>query len=131
MVNGSANGQPFAKCEELAIAPVIIGGIVSRYGLFGKLIAQPGQRDALAAVLLEAAAGMRDLPGCEVYIVGVSESEPDTLWVSEVWSSHEEHEASLTHDETRAAIARGRPLIAGIGERFEYTPLGGKGLPAE
>ncbi|MCB0228760.1 MAG: antibiotic biosynthesis monooxygenase, partial [Anaerolineae bacterium] len=28
----------------------------------------------------------------------------------------------------QAAIARGRPLIAGFGERFETEPLGGHGL---
>jgi quinol monooxygenase YgiN len=101
---------------------------MSKYGLFGKFIAQPGQRDALAALLLEAAALLRDAPGCEQYIVSVSESEPDAVWVSEVWSSREEHAASLTREDVRALIGRGRPLIAGMGERFEVTPLGGKGL---
>jgi hypothetical protein len=28
------------------------------------------------------------------------------------------------------AIAKGKPLIAGFGERFETVPLGGVGLPA-
>jgi hypothetical protein len=28
----------------------------------------------------------------------------------------------------QAAIAKGRPLIAGFGERFETVPLGGHGL---
>ena len=101
---------------------------MSRHGLFGKFIAQPGQRDALAAVLLEAAELLRDAPGCEVYIVSVSESEPDAVWVSEVWSGREAHAASLAREDVRALIGRGRPLIAGAGERFEVVPLGGKGL---
>jgi quinol monooxygenase YgiN len=101
---------------------------MSRYGLFGKFIAQPGQRDALAAVLLEAAEALRDAPGCEQYIVSVSESDADAVWVSEVWSSREAHAASLAREDVRALIGRGRPLIAGMGERFELTPLGGKGL---
>jgi quinol monooxygenase YgiN len=104
---------------------------MSRYGRFGKLIAAAGQRDALAALLLEAAEGLRNVDGCQQYIVGISETEADVVWVSEVWSSKEAHDASLTLPETRAAIARGRPLIAGSGERFEYMPLGGKGLAAE
>ncbi len=101
---------------------------MSKYGLFGKFIAQPGQRDALAAVLLEAAALLQDAPGCDQYIVSVSESEQDAVWVSEVWSSREEHAASLAREDVRALIGRGRQLIAGMGERFEVTPLGGKGL---
>lgn len=104
---------------------------MSKYGLFGKIIAQPGRRDALAAVLLDAAALLRAAPGCEVYIVSVSESEPDAVWVSEVWSSREEHAASLAREDVRALIGRGRPLIAGMGERFEVVPLGGKGLAEE
>src|SRR5579859_1685952 len=101
---------------------------MSKYGLFGELIAQPGQQDALAAVLLDAAEMLRDAPGCEQYIVSVSASDPDAVWVSEVWSSREEHAASLVREDVRALIGRGRPLIAGMGERFEITPLGGKGL---
>ena len=31
--------------------------------------------------------------------------------------------------DTPIAIARGRPLIAGFGERFETHPIGGHGLP--
>ena len=38
------------------------------------------------------------------------------------------HAASLTREDVRALIGRGRPLIAGAGERFEVIPLGGKGL---
>ncbi len=101
---------------------------MTRYGTFGKFIAQQGQRDALAAVLLEAAELLRGASGCEIYIVSSSESEPDAVWVSEMWSSREEHAASLAREDVRALIGHGRPLIAGIGERFEVIPLGGKGL---
>lgn len=101
---------------------------MSRYGLFGKMIAQVGQRDALAQVLLAAAEILRDAPGCEQYIVSVAEREPEAVWVSEVWASREAHDASLAREDVRALIGRGRPLIAGMGERFEVTPLGGVGL---
>jgi quinol monooxygenase YgiN len=101
---------------------------VSRYGLFGKLIAQPGRRDALAALLLEAAALLKGAPGCEQYIVSVSEIEPEAVWVSEVWATREAQDASLAREDVRALIGRGRELIAGMGERFEVVPLGGVGL---
>jgi quinol monooxygenase YgiN len=103
---------------------------MSRFGMYGKIIAQPGQRDALVAILLEAAAALRQVPGCEVYIVNVSPTEPDAIWVTEVWRSAADHAASLALEETKAQIQRGRPLIAG-GERIEVVPLGGKGLPTE
>jgi quinol monooxygenase YgiN len=101
---------------------------MSTFGLYGKIIAQPGQRDALVAGLLEAAALMQHLPGCELYIVNVSASEPDAVWVTEVWRSASDHQASLAQEEIKALIKRTMPLIAG-GERIEIIPIGGKGLP--
>lgn len=54
--------------------------------------------------------------------------EPDALWVTDVWDSRESHEASLTAPSVQAAIAKGRPLIAGFSNRVETVPLGGHGL---
>ena len=99
---------------------------MSTFGLYGKIIARPGQRDALVAGLLEAL--MQHVPGCELYIVNVSASEPDVVWVTEVWKSASAHQASLTQEEIKALIKRTMPLIAG-GERIEIIPIGGKGLP--
>ena len=97
------------------------------YGLIGKMLATPGNRDALAAILLQGIAGM---PGCLSYIVAQDPTNPDALWVTEVWTSQAEHQASLTLPSVRAAIAQARPIIAGFGERFETTPVGGQGLAA-
>lgn len=95
------------------------------YGLIGKMLATPGNRDALAAILLQGISGM---PGCLSYIVAQDSANPDALWVTEVWASQAEHQASLSLPSVRAAITQARPIIAGFGERFETTPLGGQGL---
>lgn len=95
------------------------------YGLIGKMNAVPGQRDALAAVLLE---GLAAMPGCLSYVVAADPADPDGLWITEVWDRRESHQASLALPAVKAAIAKGRPLIAGFGTRVETTPLGGHGL---
>jgi len=95
------------------------------YGLIAKITATAGQRDALAAILLE---GTQSMPGCLSYVVAVDASDPDALWVSEVWDSQASHQASLKLPAVQAAIAKGRPLIAGFSNRVETTPLGGHGL---
>ena len=100
-----------------------LGGTM--YGLIGKILATPGNRDALAAILLEGIAGM---PGCLSYIVAQDLANPDALWVTEVWVGQAEHQASLALPSVRAAIAQARPIIAGFGERFETEPMGGVGL---
>ena len=70
------------------------------------------------------------MPGCRSYVVAADPSDPDALWVTEVWDSPESHKASLSLPAVQAAIARGKPLIAGFGERFETQPLGGVGTAA-
>jgi quinol monooxygenase YgiN len=99
------------------------------YGLCGKIESQPGQRDALIAYLLEAADILRQVEGCYLYVVSSLPDEPDGIWVTEVWRSQEDHQGSLSVDAVRAVIGAARPLIAGMSERVEHTPLGGKGLP--
>ena len=95
------------------------------YGLIGKISTTPGQRDAFVDILLAGAAAM---PGCRSYIIAHDAFDPDGLWVTEVWDSQESHQASLQLPAVQAAIARGRPLIAGFSNRVETTPVGGVGL---
>ncbi|HEX8723918.1 MAG TPA: putative quinol monooxygenase [Gemmatimonadaceae bacterium] len=96
------------------------------YGLVGKLLTVPGKRDELVAILLGGTGGM---PGCVSYVIAKDATNPDAVWVTEVWESKEAHAHSLMLPAVRDAIARGKPLIAGFGERFETQPVGGTGLP--
>jgi quinol monooxygenase YgiN len=95
------------------------------YGLIGKMNATPGQRDALIAILLE---GTATMPGCLSYIVAKDTTDANAIWITEVWDTEASHKASLGLPAVQAAIARARPMIAGFGERFITTPLGGVGL---
>jgi quinol monooxygenase YgiN len=89
------------------------------YGLISKIIAVAGKRDELIAILV---AGSKDLPGCQCYVVASDVSEPDAIWVTEVWDSQDFHQASLALPGVQEAIKQGRPLIAGFGQRVETTP---------
>lgn len=96
------------------------------FGLIGKMIAAPGKRDELIAILTESTGNM---PGCLSYIVAKDAGDENALWVTEVWDSNASHEASLSLPAVKAAIVKGRPLIAGFGDRIVTTPIGGYGLP--
>ena len=102
-------------------------GSSSMYGLIGKMKATTGQRDALSSILLE---GVSEMPGCLSYVVAHDPSDPDAIWVTEVWDSPESHESSLSLPSVKAAIARGKPLIASFDQFIETTPVGGHGLRA-
>jgi len=95
------------------------------YGLIGKITTVAGKRDALIAILLEGVSGM---PGCRSYVVAKDTVSDDALWITEVWDSEASHKASLTLPSVRAAIAAGRPLIAGFESQVTTTPVGGHGL---
>jgi quinol monooxygenase YgiN len=120
----------------LAVASVALGPAAGRaadaqtgaegmYGLIGKLMATPGRRDELIQVLLD---GSTSMPGCLSYIVAADSTDLNGIWITEAWDSEASHKASLSLPQVRAAIAKGKPLIAGFGERFVTTPLGGHGL---
>lgn len=95
------------------------------YGLIGKMMAVDGQRDALADILL---AGLRDMPGNLSYVVAAASDDPNTLWISEVWTDADAHAASLSLPSVQEAIRKGRPLIASMERVAETAPLGGTGL---
>ena len=65
------------------------------FGLHGKITATQGNGDALAALLLEAAAGLESVPDCQLYLVSRDPAEPEAIWVTEVWTDREAHAASL------------------------------------
>jgi len=91
------------------------------YGLIGEVKAAPGKRAELIAYLLE---GSDKMPGNLAYIVAEDAADADTIWVTEVWRSKADHEASLTLPQVQQAIAKARPLVAGFGTRAETRPIG-------
>ena len=98
------------------------------YGLIGRIIAHPGKRADLAAILVPGEGGM---PGCLSYIVAEDPGNADALWITEVWVDQAAHRASLQLPQVQAAIARGRPMIAGFDNHVETSVLGGIGLTAQ
>lgn len=98
---------------------------VDLYGLTGRMTAQPGKRGELVRILGE---GTREMPGCLLYLIAEDRADADAIWVSEVWTSKALHDDSLKLPAVQAAIAKGRPLIAGFGDQVETRPVAGHGL---
>jgi len=94
------------------------------FGLIGSLSAKPGQRDALIAAI---AGGAADMPGCYSYVIAADNANPDQIWITEVWDTKASHDRSLNLPSVRAAIAKARPLIAGMGSQIVTTPEAGLG----
>jgi quinol monooxygenase YgiN/mannose-6-phosphate isomerase-like protein (cupin superfamily) len=102
-------------------------------GRFVKLTARPGQGDALAQELLQVADSLRAVAGCELYVINRSASEPDAIWVNELWLSQEALDASLQAlqtEEGKAQAEKVMSLLEGSPERIDVEPLGGVGYLA-
>ncbi|HEX3588046.1 MAG TPA: putative quinol monooxygenase [Pseudonocardiaceae bacterium] len=98
------------------------------YGYLGSFTTRYGHRDEVVEILCSGADGLR-AAGCHLYLVGVSDTDPNVIWVTEVWESREHHDASLQLPETRAAIEKAMPLLTGEFTRQEVMMVGGLGLP--
>ena len=124
------NRRDFAAGTGVAALAALSGCVLreeesSMYGIIGKMIAHDSKRDELIAILL---GGTKDMPGCLSYIISKDLSDENALWITEVWESQESHQASLSLESVQRAITNGKPLIAGFGERYETSPVGGHGL---
>jgi quinol monooxygenase YgiN len=93
--------------------------------MFAKVTAKPGQRDALLEALL--AASRQPMPGCDMYIVNISPSELDAVYVYEAWQSQADHDASLKIESVKNLIEKTKPLVASF-EAVRLDVLGGKGI---
>ena len=98
------------------------------YARTGTLIAQPGQRDAFVALLLQAAAVVGESPGCHLYLVAEDLADENAIRITEVWADKEAHAASLQDERVRALIGQGMGMMAGAPDGAEMRVAGGHGL---
>ena len=92
------------------------------FGLIGQMKAQPGKRADLIAVLKEHTGQM---PGNLAYMLNEDRDDPDAIWIVEIWKDEASHKASLALPGVQAAIAKGRPMIAGFGTSARVRPVAG------
>ena len=91
-----------------------------KWGLLGRMTAQPGRRDDLIACLQQSS---RDVPGKLVYLIQRELDDPDAFWINEVWASKAAYDACLALPQVLRGMERARPLLAGIDHRTETAPL--------
>lgn len=115
-----------APVDEADPAPKRKGSSMT-YGCIASMKTRPGFREEVVSLLLSAADGLRDA-GCELYVVGLSEDDETTIWVTEVWRTREDHDASLELPAAKDAIGRAMPMLTGEFTKQEMSVAGGLGL---
>jgi quinol monooxygenase YgiN len=89
----------------------------------GTLGAQPGQREQLVKILVRHSPDLAEA-GCLLYEVGINDEHPDTVFVTELWTSAEAHQQSLQLDSVRASIEEAMPLLSGEMGGHQFTVVG-------
>jgi quinol monooxygenase YgiN len=110
----SAAGQLLAPAKAVAAT--------NMYGLIAKLVSVAGRRDELIAILAESTVQM---PGCVSYVIAKDAEDENAIWVTEVWESVTAHDESLSLPAVKAAIGKGRPLIADFARIAVTNPVAG------
>ena len=97
------------------------------WGMIARITTVSGKRQEMIDLLRQSAAGM---PGCLSYVVAEDAAQNDVLWVTEVWQSQQDHDASLSLRQVQEAMPRARPLIADFQRIAVTAPVWGSGLGA-
>ncbi|MDQ0946671.1 quinol monooxygenase YgiN [Streptomyces phaeochromogenes] len=102
--------------------------MIANYGFNATLTARPGKGDQLVDLLLtgldEGSPGASE--HCVVYLVSRSASSPDTVHVTEGWSSEEDHHRIFAGEAAQAIVAQIDGLLAEESEYTDYVPVRGK-----
>lgn len=97
---------------------------MSRVARYGKAVAREGCGEELAQLLVAVAGTFADDPGCELYLVNRQRAAPDIIWITELWRSQAELDASI------AKISGSADAVMALvddWEMIELDLLGGKG----
>jgi quinol monooxygenase YgiN/mannose-6-phosphate isomerase-like protein (cupin superfamily) len=101
-------------------------GTVGRYA---KMTAKPGQGETLAGDMLGVAEALREVDGCDLYVINRAVADPDTIWVTELWASQEQLDAALQRPAALDSIGEITALVDRESfERIDLEPLGGVGF---
>jgi quinol monooxygenase YgiN len=103
---------------------------MSQVARYAKVTAKPTSGKELAKILLGAADELGANPGCQLYLVNRQADQPDVLWVTELWRSQADLDASLEQvrgsDDATQAMA-----LVDDWQLIELDLLGGKGPSAD
>jgi quinol monooxygenase YgiN len=96
------------------------------HGYIGSMKTKSGHRDDVVSILSNSFDQLREL-GCVFYLVGLSDTDDDTIWVTEIWQSKAHHDEAIQLPEAHEAMAKAMPMLIGEFNSEELTLAGGLG----
>jgi quinol monooxygenase YgiN len=71
---------------------------------------------------------LADAAGCRIYLVSHPADDPDSIWVTSIWTDRASHDAARSDERVQSLLQRAWPLIRARAEETELRPIGGKGV---
>lgn len=102
---------------------------MSQFVLHGSLRAQDSKALELAKILIQASELVGALKACRLYAVSQAAEGGNEVWVTEIWDSKADHQASLQMPEVRALISQAMPLLDGAPQGGQVLDLLGGYIP--
>jgi quinol monooxygenase YgiN len=84
---------------------------MSKYLLHGYLKAKPGSTNELTDLMLKASQLMQKAKGCKLYLIGTDETDPNSVWITELWETKEDHANSLRVEGVMDLIQKVMPIL--------------------
>jgi quinol monooxygenase YgiN len=100
-----------------------------KYLLHGKLKAKPGHKEELAEILIAASQLLATANGCNLYVVGYDSKDENSVYITEIWNTKEDHDNSLHVAGVRDLIMKAMPILDGPPTKGqEIEMIGGIGV---
>jgi len=98
---------------------------MTEFAVHGTMTAKPGRRDELVDLMRTTIAALGDAPGLLDYTINTVLDDPDTLWITERWTSKTAHDTVTKTAANKAETARimdvlAAPPVSAYGEVVEH-----------
>lgn len=100
---------------------------MAQYALYTRFTTRLGKGHSLIEILMKANQIVSSAKGCHLYIINHDIDNSDSVWVTELWDSQEDHAISLTLDGCKELIVEAMPLLASEPKQIILKPVAGKG----
>ena len=100
---------------------------MAQYALYTHFIAHAHKGNELLDILVKANNLVSVSKGCRLFIINHETGNKDSIWVTELWDSQEDHAISLTLDGCKELMVQAAHLLAIEPKQVVLVPVAGKG----
>jgi len=101
---------------------------MTQYALYTHFTTLPHKADVLAETLVKANNIVSAAKGCRLFMINYDMNTKDSIWVTELWDSQEDHAISLTLDGCKELMVEAAHLLAAEPKQIVLVPVAGKGF---